>query len=179
MNVLKGLKINALATAILYVLLGLAFILWPDVVTTSITVVLGVALVIVGIVYIIDYFRRWDIEYKSNGLAIGILLLFAALFLFLQSNVIAGAIPVLLGFAVIISGTIKLQNAIVLNRAKDPVWKYILILAAVCFVMGAVFIIDPFATTRVLIIVIGVGLLISGLSDLIIILLMSRKAKNL
>lgn len=178
MNILKSLKINALASAILYVILGLAFILWPDFVTTSITVILGVALVIAGIVYIIDYFRRWDIEYKSNGLAIGILLLFAALFLFLQSNIIVAAIPVLLGFAVIISGTIKLQNAIVLNKAKDPLWKYVLILALVCFALGIVFIINPFATTRVLIIVIGVGLLLSGLTDIAIILLMSRKAKE-
>lgn len=178
MKFLKSLKINALVTAILYILIGLLFVLLPDEVTQFITLIVGVALVIAGIVYIIDYFRRWDIEYRSNGLAIGILLLFAALFLFLQSNLIVTAIPILLGFAVVVSGTIKLQNAIVLNKTGDNMWKPVLVLALVSLALGIVFMINPFATTRVLVILIGVGLMLSGLSDLVIIILMSRRIRK-
>lgn len=179
MNFLKSLKINALATSIIYIVLGLLFVILPEIVLQSITVILGVVLALAGVIYIIDYFRRWDIEYRSNGLAIGILLLFGALFMFLQSNIIVTAIPVLLGFAVVISGTLKLQNAIVLNKAGDNSWKYVLALAALCLVLGVVFIVNPFATSNVLIVMIGVGLLISGVSDLVIIFMMSRRGAEL
>lgn len=178
MKFLRKLKINTLITSLLYVALGLVFILLPEAVQYYVPLVAGVLLALLGIIYIIDYFRAWDIEYTSNGLAIGILLLFGALFLFLQDDAIMAAIPVLLGFAVVISGAVKLQNAIVLNRAKNGGWVYVLILALICLALGALFIVDPFVSSQVLIIVIGAGLLFSGVSDLIILLLMKYRFKD-
>lgn len=179
MKFLKGLKINALITAIVYVALGVAFIVVPDIVLEYVPIVLAVAMALIGVYYIIDYFRKWNIEYRSNGLAIGILLMFAALFLFIQRDIIVAAIPVLLGFAVVVSGAIKLQNAIVLNRTKDSLWIAVLVLALISLVLGVIFIVNPFATSRTLVIVIGVGLLISGLSDLVIIILMSHHMRTM
>lgn len=179
MKTLKSLQINALVTAIVYVGLGLVFVLVPNIVTSSVAIILGVALALAGVVYIIDYFRKWDIEYRSNGLAIGILLLFSSLFLFFQSDVIATVIPLLLGFAVVVSGTIKLQNAIVLYKAKEKMWIPVLVLAGVCLILGLIIMFDPFAAMTGLIILIGVSLLVSGLTDLVIIFLMSRRTKQL
>ena len=179
MKTLKSLQINALVTAIVYVALGLVFVLVPNIVTSSVAIILGVALALAGVVYIIDYFRKWDIEYRSNGLAIGILLLFSSLFLFFQSDVIATVIPLLLGFAVVVSGTIKLQNAIVLYKAKEKMWIPVLVLAGVCLILGLIIMFDPFAAMTGLIILIGVSLLVSGLTDLVIIFLMSRRTKQL
>lgn len=179
MKTLKSLQINALVTAIVYVGLGLIFVLVPNIVTSSVAIILGVALALAGVVYIIDYFRKWDIEYRSNGLAIGILLLFSALFLFFQSDVIATIIPLLLGFAAVVSGTIKLQNAIVLYKAKEKMWIPVLVLAGVCLILGVIIMFDPFAAMTGLIILIGVSLLVSGLTDLVIIFLMSRRTKQL
>lgn len=179
MKLIKGLKINALVSAILYLALGILFVALPEVVIQWIAIIAGVALVLAGIACIIDYFRKWDIEYRANGLAIGILLLFAALFLFLQSDLIVQAIPILLGFAVVVSGTIKLQNAIVLYKVRDNMWKWVMALAALCLVMGVIFMVNPFATTHVLVVLIGVGLIVSGVTDLVIIFLMSRRADEL
>lgn len=176
MKFFKNLQINALVTAIVYIVLGVLFILMPDVVSQSIAIIVAAALLVAGAVYIIDYFRRWDIEYRSNGLAIGILMVFAAVFLFLQRDIIAAIIPLLLGFAVIVSGTIKLQNAIVLSRVKDKMWVATLVLSLLCLVLGILIMANPFTSLNVLIILIGVSLLISGLSDLVIIFMMSRKA---
>lgn len=179
MKFLKSLQINSLVTAIVYVILGLLFIILPEAITRSAAVLLGVVLLIAGAAYIIDYFRKWQIEYKANGLAIGILLVFGALFLFFQNEVIATIVPLVLGFAVVLSGTIKLQNAIVLYRAKEGMWIPVLVLAALSLVFGFIIMINPFAAMTTLIVIIGVGLLISGLTDLVIIFLMSRRSNEL
>lgn len=175
----KSLRINMLATSIVYVLLGLVFIIWPEVVTQSIAVIVGVMLALAGVVYIIDYFRKWDIEYRSNGLAIGILLLFGALLLLLQSNLLAAALPILLGFAVVVSGTVKLQNAVVLYKAKERAWVPVLVMAGVSLIFGIIIMVDPFTALYALIVFIGVALLISGLTDLAIIILMAHRSKQL
>lgn len=179
MKFLKSLQINALIMAIIYVGLGLLFILMPETVTASIAIILGIVLLVAGVVYIINYFRRWDIEYRSNGLAIGILFIFGALFLFFQSNLIEMIIPLLLGLAVVVSGTIKLQNAIVLYKTRERMWIPVLVLAVICLVLGFVIMIDPFGTLSALVIVIGIGLMLSGLSDLVIIILMAHNTAKL
>lgn len=176
MRIFKTLQINSLVTAILYVALGLLFVIVPEVVSRSLAVILGITLLLAGIVFIIDYFRTWDIEYRSNGLAIGILFVFGAMFMFFQSSLLEAIIPLLLGFAVVISGALKLQNAIVLSRAKVGFWIAALVLALVCLILGFLIMLDPFATLRVLITLIGVSLLISGITDLVILFVMSRKS---
>lgn len=179
MKFLKNLQINALVTALVYIVLGILFILIPSVVTTSLAAILGVALVVTGVIYIVDYFRRWDIEYRSNGLAIGILMIFGALFMLLQSDVVVTIIPLLLGLAVIVSGAIKLQNAIVFFRSEDKLWIPTAILSLVCLVLGVIIMMNPFAAFNALIVLIGVSLLVSGLTDLVIIFLMSRRVKHI
>lgn len=179
MKLFKGLQVNALITSIVYIALGLLFVIVPSVVTRTVAVILGVLMALAGIVYIIQYFRKWDIEYKSNGLAIGILLIFGALFLLLQSNIVAAIIPLFLGLAVVLSGTIKMQNAIVLYKARERLWIPTIILSALCFILGIIIMVDPFATLEALIVLIGVSLLISGITDLVIIFIMSRRAKQI
>lgn len=179
MRLLKELKINTLITAVVYVVLGLLFIILPEAVARSIAVILGIVMAILGIAYIVDYFHKWDIEYKSNGLAVGILLIFGSLFLLFQGDIIVAIIPLILGFAVVLSGTIKLQNAIVLNRAKESMWVSVLVLAVISLALGFIIMINPFAMFAALIVFIGIGLLISGVTDLIIIFLMSRRSKEL
>lgn len=177
MSFLKNLQINALVTALLYVALGLLFILLPEAVAASISIIVAASLLIAGILYVVNYFRTWDIEYRSNGLAIGILLIFAAAFLFFQREIVTAIIPLLLGFAVIISGALKLQNAIVMSRAKVRIWLPTLILAIVCLILGFIIMLDPFRSLSALIIMIGVSLLVSGLTDLVILILMARRKK--
>lgn len=179
MKFFKNLQINALLTAIVYIILGLVLVLMPNLVTHTVAIILGAIFAVAGIYYIVDYFRKWDIEYRSNGLAIGILMLFASLFFFFQSEVIAALIPLILGFAVVVSSTIKLQNAIVLYKAKDKGWISLLVLAGVSLILGVIIMLDPFAALHGLLILIGVSLLFSGITDLVIIFVMSRKVKAL
>lgn len=179
MRFLKKIQINALVTAVLYLVLGLLFVLLPGVTMQTICYILAASLAIGGLAYVIDYFRTWDIEYRSNGLAIGILAIVASLFLFIKTQSVIEMIPILLGFAIIVSGVIKVQNVIVLYKVRDKAWIFVLITAILCLALGVILIENPFAAARTLVIIIGVGLLFSGITDLAIIILMSRRAKEL
>lgn len=179
MQFLKKIRINALVTAALYVVLGLLFVLLPGLTMQTICYIMAAALALGGVVYIIDYFKAWDIEYKPNGLATGILALLGALFLFLKTEVVIAAIPVLLGFAVIVSGVLKVQNTVVLYRQKDKGWIFVLVLAVLCLIVGIVLIENPFTVARTLVVIIGAGLLYSGVSDLVIVFVMTKKVRDI
>ncbi len=178
MRFFKRIKMNVLATAALYIVLGLLFMLLPGVTERIICYLIAGALALAGIAYIVDYFRSFDTSMQSNGLAVGILLVLAALFLFLKTSLVMEAIPILLGIAVIVSGVIKVQNAVVLYRMRNKAWIAALVLALLCLALGVVLIEDPFTDAHVLITVIGASLLFSGVTDLAMLLVMTRKAKE-
>lgn len=179
MKLFKKVKINALTTAIAFVVLGLVLILLPGITEWTICYIIAAALFLLGALYIIDYFRVWDIAYRSNGLAIGMLGVLGALFFLLRMDVVARLVPLLLGAAVIVSGVLKLQNAIVLFKIKDKGWAVTLLaLSALCLVFGFLVMEDPFASPVARVVVMGSGLLFSGLTDLVIIFVMPRRLQG-
>ncbi len=179
MRLLKWAHGNALMTALLYVILGLLFVVKPDITMRAACYILSAWLLMAGIAYIVDYFRGWSVERRSNALAIGLLSILAALFLLLKTDAAIAAIPVLLGFSVIASGAIKAQNAIVLYKIGNRAWLAALVGALVCLALGVVLIENPFSAAATLVTAIGAGLLFSGVTDLAVTVLLSRKVKAL
>ena len=151
MSFFQKLKINALVAALAYLVLGILFVLFPGIAMTTI----------------------------CNGLAIGILALMGALFLFLKADAFIAIIPMALGFLVIVSGVLKVQNAIVLYKMQCASWLYVLIAAALCILLGIALIENPFGAAATLVTLIGIGLIFSGVSDLTVLMLLARRTKNL
>ncbi len=178
MKLFKRIEINVLATAMIYIVLGLLFVLLPGVTERVICYLIAVALALMGIVYIVEFFRGGEASIQKNSLAVGMLLVLAALFMFLKTSVVVAAIPILLGMSVVVSGVLKLQNAIILYRMKNKLWIAVLVLSLLCLAFGIVLIEDPFLEANVLITVIGIALLFSGITDIAMLFIMSRKIKE-
>lgn len=166
MDFVKKMLTGAWISAILYVVFGLLFILLPGLTMRTICYLLALALGIVGIWNIAGFFRASATQNSSNGLARGIILLLCALFLMLKSELVISIIPVVLGFGVVVSGVMKLQNAVSLYKIKSKSWIAVLVTALLCLILGVVLIENPFTAASTLMIFIGIGLLFSGLTDL-------------
>lgn len=176
---LKKLKFNSLVVAIAYVFLGLLLTFFPAMTTAVVCNILAVALLVSGVAVIIDYFKSASVESKSNGLAIGLFAILIAVFLFFQAETVLMVIPVFLGFAILVSGAIKAQNAIMLMRMKQKEWPIALIAALVCFVLGELVIFNPFAVLSTLMLFMGISLIVSGLSDIALLMLLTKKVKDI
>lgn len=179
MSFFQKLKINALVAALAYLVLGILFVLFPGIAMTTICYLLALGLALVGAVYVVESVRHWQTAYRSNGLAIGILALMGALFLFLKADAFIAIIPMALGFLVIVSGVLKVQNAIVLYKMQCASWLYVLIAAALCILLGIALIENPFGAAATLVTLIGIGLIFSGVSDPTVLMLLARRTKNL
>ena len=83
----------------------------------------------------------------------------------------------ILGFLIIVSGTLKLQHAINLYRIHMQGVKSICILGLINIILGIVIVFNPFKTMIVLMRVMGIGLLVSGISDLCASVFMKRQFK--
>lgn len=164
---LKNVRKNYLLASIFYILLGIVLVIMPETTTKTIWYSFGAIMVVVGVVYTINYFTRETVPNTIKyDLVIGLIGIVIGLFTFIKVNVVISIIPVILGFAIVITGIIKLQNALDLKRIGYARWNIILIFALINIVFGIVLLANPFASAKILVILIGIGLMFSGVTDI-------------
>lgn len=179
MKTLKKIKWNVILSSIIYVAIGVILLLWPEMTAKNICYVVAILAIAIGIVNLFDYIRKQvgaDI-YRYN-LVYGLLAILLGVFILAKVNIVISIIPFLLGFAVTISGLLKFQNSMDLIRLKYSGWGAVLLIAILNIAFGIVLIVNPFTSATVLLICIGIGMIYSGVSDLIATIMLSNCIKK-
>lgn len=166
-------------TAILYVLLGIILLIWHESVTEAIGYIIAGGMLVIGGGYVFTYFMK-DVDYamSDHDLVVGLLCVIVGVYAFINVKAVVSMIPTVLGFAVVFSGLLKIQKAVDAGRAGYVNWPYFLIVAALTCIIGVVILANPFETASALVMLIGVGLIISGVSDVVVTLFMGKILKN-
>lgn len=179
MKTLKKLKWNVIISSVIYVALGVILLIWPEMTAKNICYVVGVISIAVGVVNLIDYIRKdYSVDEYRYNLVYGMVFILLGIFIFVKVETVISIIPVLLGFAVTISGLLKFQNAVDLVRMKYSGWGIVMIVSILNIAFGIVLIMNPFASAMILFICIGIGMIYSGVSDLIATIMLSRSIKS-
>ena len=162
---IRGIKIELIIISIALFVLGLFLTIFPEVSQIIICRAVGIALCVWGVLRLMTYFRmsREDV-FVSFGLVQGISLLAFGIFFVMRPEAIAVFFGTAIAIIIIIDGILNLQYAIV---------------AAFMVVMGVVALFNPFGSSTVLMMFVGIVLMVEGLSDLISIIRISSFIKNL
>lgn len=179
-NVIKQVKGNAILTALLSAVYGLVLIIWPDTSAKTLCYVVAATIILVGLMYIIQYIRK-DVmqDFYRRELVYGVLALILGTIALFRVEIIQSVIPVILGVIVLYSGIVKLQNAFDLMRLHYQHWGWVMAFAVLNIVFALILLLKPIWIVDVLFVMIGIGLLYSGVSDLITIFLFSSSAKGI
>lgn len=179
MEQLKELKWQSLLTSALYVLMGIILLVYPETTARTLCYVVGIAGVVIGIFTVLAYlFRDVQKNYYRNDFIFGMVEVALGAFVLYKAELIIALIPFLLGILVVISGISKLQNCIDVRRMHYGNGLFFFILALINIAFGVVLVVAPFQAAKIMFMLIGVGLLISGISDTIATLYMTRKVKE-
>lgn len=149
------------------IVLGVLFIIFPENSVKIICYASGAILCLLGVYKLVQYFKDGIKDITSFGLAGGIGLVSVGLLLFFKPNFISDVLTILFGIILIISGIIKLQQAINVKNSKGKAWWTVLCVAVIALVSGLFALFFPFATRKVLFIFIGISLIVDGLLGII------------
>jgi len=179
MDFIKELKRSYFIGAILYVLLGIVLLCFPQTTLRTICYAISAILVIVGIGYLISYVRNDTIKsYQRNDFVVGLSVIVIALFIAIKSDLIISLLPIFLGMAIIISSIVKLQHSIDLMRVKYAGWWGVLLIAFSSAALGLVLVVHPFAAATTMVRVIGLSTIWNGLTDIATGILFVQKIKE-
>lgn len=153
--------------AIVYIIVGLFLIIWPDQAKQIIIYAIGAAALIYGGYRIFDYFARKEAMVGVQiGVALGIACIMLGLFLLIKANVVVALLAAVIGVAVIVDSVLRLQIALNLRLTGGSSWIVLSITAVITLVFGILLLFNPFSAIRVATIIGGASLLADGVFTL-------------
>lgn len=151
-----------------------------SVIVALITMVLGAALLICGLVYILGWLvRRREGGISAFTLIPGVVLSGLGIWLMTSSDSVIALVQYVFGAVVIFHGVLDVQSSVSLMRQGAARWWLDLALSALTLALGTLILINPFGTFAALVTLIGLVLIYDGLSDLWIIHRLSRMVRDL
>lgn len=164
-------NLNSMAMSLAEAIIGILLLINPTGFTSGIIIAVGVVLMIMGVGKIIKYFRTEPEEAAAGqNLVKGLILLLAGAFCACNSPWFIAAFQVLTlvyGVVMILAGITKIQWTVDIIRMKRSKWLWTAISAAVSVLCGIVVVTNPFGTTAVLWMFIGITCIVDAVFDMI------------
>lgn len=158
----------SLISSIFLLLLGLLLFFKSGATLIGISYLVGGVLIALGVIAIINFLRNSskDIFVELN-IVYGIVSIVAGIFLVTVPEFIGSIIPIVVGIAVIISSSFKIQQALVLKNLGSKYFAPSIIMAIMCLICGVVILFNPFTSAVVVTQIIGLFMIIYAVLDII------------
>lgn len=151
---------------IVYFVLGLLMVIFPETINDIINYIIGGLLMLFGIDYIVRYLSNNKVTtYSKYSLTVGIVPIICGVFLICNPEVLVSIIPFVAGMIILMDAFEKLKHAIDLKKMKCDEWWVDLIVAILFIVFGIIVIMNPFDAAKLLIRILGIFFLVDCFID--------------
>ena len=175
----KTLKWNAAAVCIGCVAFGGFFKGWAPHAARTRCFVLGAGKGLGAFSYLLSYLsgRRQGLP-SGMDLAIGLLLILAAAFVAVKADRIVGLVPLVMGAVFAVNGAVKLQRSMELKQVRYRGWGFVMLYAILTIAFGVLLLFNPFSAATMMVRILGIGLLVSGGTDIVTMFSVSRQIRR-
>ena len=164
-------NVNGIVLCLFELMIGVILLIKPVGFTSGIIMTAGVWLMLLGLIESVKYFSTNAFEASlGQSLVKGLVALTAGAFCTFQTDWFIATFPVLsaiYGLVILVAGIGKIQITVDMLRLKKQKW-YLGALSAAISILSAVIILNnPFDSSEMLWIFIGISLLVEGVCDII------------
>ena len=186
MNYLKNLKWEMILFSLVSIVLGILMFFYPSQIINTVGIVLASILFILGVRYLLEYRRNSAIEnFYKYELVAGIALILGGIIVLCCMKLILSFITYLIAIIIIISGLMKVENALDLKKMGNN-WIPLMIFAIICIMLGISVLMMPMdnndngtsTASGFLIQASGIIFAVTGFIDLVTTLSVSGKIKR-
>lgn len=157
----KRFAFNDMLISLVLILIGIMMIVKPEVIQSSIAIIIGSVFIFIGIINLIDYFynKRMDSFLFATAIIsiiIGIVIMFCTEF-------ILSAFRIIIAIWIIFSGIMNLHKTIVYRQSISSLWLVSLILSIAIIVAGIIILVNTGSILQM----IGVTILVYGVINIV------------
>lgn len=172
-------KTLTIIVSVISVLIGIAFLIFPETSLSTLCLISGIFTVIYGIAKILGYYSddAFCLAFQFD-LALGVLALIFGIVLIIRPKYIISFFPVLMGIGILISGLFTFQTSRESKAFGIKYWLVLLIISVLCVGTGLILIFSPFKSAVAMTSVVGASLILSGLERFTVALITVKKRKK-
>ena len=177
---LNNIRKNSILALAGFIALGVLLVIFPDKVANVAGYIAGALGIGFGVTKIIGYFSKTP-EKKVTvfGLTIGILFALAGIYIIMRPHIVSNFIVTIFGVIIMVDGISKTRNALNLKKSGMKNYLAIFITAVVELALGIVFIINPGLGLHTMLRIIGVVLIIAGVSNIVTFINVTKEYKTI
>ena len=159
---------NKLVMAIVGIVFGAMLIVMQREALDGLVYIMGAVLLVAAAVYVALYAlgKQKRPSYVVSAIVAGV----AGFVFVVRPDIIVNFFPMLVGFALIISGLIDLFQVLAVLRSEGRSWGTPAVMSAVVIAAGAFMLFFPGALVNLMVLIMGISLLVNGLFDLYLML---------
>ena len=164
---LKIAKNGYIIMSLLFVILGLGLIIWPDCSLKLFCTLIGIMLIAYGCIKIVGYFSKdyYCLAFQFD-LAFGILLIAVGAIIIARREQVVNLIFAIFGILTLADALFKIQMSMDAKRFGLSLWWRILVVAVLTGILGVLLLIRPFDAAEIMMILVGVSFLFEGILNL-------------
>lgn len=165
----------SLFSSLFLLLLGLLLFFKSGITLMAISYIIGAILISIGVIAIVKFITN-PIKDVFNQLNIiyGVLSIIAGIFLISTPETIGSIIPIVVGITIIISSSLKVQQALILKNTDSKYWLASLITSILCLICGILLLFNPFTSAVIVTKIIGLFILIYAILDIVNIIILKK-----
>ena len=164
---LKIAKNGYIIMSLLFVILGICLIIWPDCSLKLFCTLIGIMLIAYGCIKIVGYFSKdyYCLAFQFD-LAFGILLIAVGAIIIARREQVVNLIFAIFGILTLADELFKIQMSMDAKRFGLSLWWRILVVAVLTGILGVLLLIRPFDAAEIMMILVGVSFLFEGILNL-------------
>ena len=165
---LKSIRNSLILSSLLYIVLGVVLLVMPELSLGFACLLIGGAVLVYGVVRLAAYLRGGENADKLD-LVLGVLLILLGLCRFLLALV-----PMVLGIYILVDSLGSIKRSLDMKALGFSRWWVSCLVAAALAVCGLVMVLNPFGTIEGLVMFVGLGFLVDGVTTLVNTILLER-----
>lgn len=164
MDFLKRVRADYLFSSVLCIALGIVFIIWKNGVIDIIGTAMAIGLIVLGIVNLSSFF----LNIATNGLSVfmGVIILAVGIWFLIQPSVIVSLIPIVIGVVLAFHGLRGIKETLDAKNNGFGTWRFNMVLSVLEILFGLICIFDAFGVMEKAVAVVGVLMVLGGLSNI-------------
>lgn len=175
-KVYQEIKKYSLIVIIVTAVLGALLIAYPSQMIAYTSVIIGGCFILCGAVALVNYLIKKDSKFP---LVLGIIAVISGIIICAAYRQIVSVIIFFLGVFLLVGGIIDFVNSIDVARMRFRSWIFTIVLSVASIILGVISIVNPFSAQNKIVQLIGGGLVLFAVLDLVTFIQIRMVAKEI
>lgn len=176
LNRLNKFLYSSIIISVLMLVIGMIFIIFPEVSFKTITYILAIILIVNGIYFI---FEKEASLFFSSFLTLGIIEILLGAVMLLNPDIMKTLFPIVAGIVMVTKSTLDLRMSLLLKKYEYDTWLSIFICSLIAIISGIIIIINPSIGTMALTVSLGILITINSISSIIDTIIFKKNIKEI